>query len=104
MSDIHGYSKDKTMSLLQQAGFDKNDFMYVLGDVIDRGEDGIKMLQWMMEQPNVELILGNHEAMFLSCGFIFDEITDEFLTGLTEKKCRYYAYGSLTVQRRQLRR
>lgn len=85
-SDLHGYSLDKVMSLLQNAGFNYNDFLFVLGDVIDRGEDGVKMLQWMMTQPNVELLMGNHEAMFLSCEFIFDEITDGFLTGLTSHK------------------
>lgn len=86
ISDIHGYSFDKVLYLLQQARFNKNDYLFVLGDVIDRGEDGVKMLQWMMAQPNVELLLGNHEAMFLSCDFIFDEITDGFITGLTVQK------------------
>ena len=86
VSDIHGYPFDRFMSLLQQTGFNEKDFLFVLGDMIDRGDDGIKTLQWMTAQPNVELVLGNHEAMLLSCDFIFDEITDGFLTGLTEQK------------------
>lgn len=86
ISDIHGYPFEKVMSLLQQAGFNKNDFLFVLGDVIDRGYDGVKMLQWMMRQSNVKLILGNHEAMLLSCDFIFDEINDSFLSRMNSKK------------------
>ena len=86
ISDIHGYPFEEVMALLQKAGFGDDDFLFVLGDVIDRGDDGVKMLQWMMAQPNVELVLGNHEVMLLSCDFIFDEITDSFLSELNAKK------------------
>ncbi len=86
ISDVHGYPFAKVMDLLQKVGFGKNDFLFVLGDVIDRGGDGIKMLQWMMAQPNVELVLGNHEAMLLSCDFVFEEIDDHFLTSLNSEK------------------
>ncbi len=77
-SDIHGYPLDSFLRLLEKAGFSDEDTLYVLGDVIDRnGDGGIAMLQWMMNRPNVEFILGNHEAMLLSCSFLFEEITDE---------------------------
>lgn len=86
ISDIHGYSFEKIMLLLQMTEFGKNDSLFVLGDVIDRGDDGVKMLQWMITQPNVKLILGNHEAMLLSCDFIFDEINDSVFPKLNTKK------------------
>ena len=86
ISDIHGYSFDRIQGLLNKASFTNKDYLFVLGDVIDRGEDGIKTLQWMMMQPNVELILGNHEAMLLSCKFIFDEIDEDFLSKLDSNK------------------
>lgn len=44
------------------------------------------MLCWLLEQPNVQLILGNHEAMLLSCAFVFDEITENSIEGMTEEK------------------
>ena len=44
------------------------------------------MLYWLTEQPNVQLILGNHEAMLLSCEFIFEEITSESIDKLDENK------------------
>ena len=59
----------------------------MLGDVIDRnGDGGIELLQWMSLQPNVELILGNHEAMLLACSFLFEEITDSSIDSLTDAR------------------
>lgn len=66
-SDLHGYPLQKLLDFLALVGFGKDDFLYILGDVIDRGPDGVKILQWIMKQPNVQLLLGNHEAMMLSC-------------------------------------
>lgn len=89
-SDLHGYPLEKFKDFLSKAGFGKKDFLYILGDVIDRGPDGIKILRWMMLQPNVELILGNHEAMLLACDFLFDEITEESISKLTGRKLNTY--------------
>ena len=78
ISDLHGYPVKKLEALLDKAGFSDNDTLYILGDVIDRnGDGGVGILLWLLEKPNVRLILGNHEAMLLSCAFVFDEITDE---------------------------
>ena len=82
-SDLHGYPLDSFKKLLDSAGFCGDDFLFVLGDVIDRnGDGGVETLLWMMEQPNVELILGNHEDMLLNCRFLFEEVTDESLNNL----------------------
>ena len=82
-SDLHGYPLDAFLRLLETAGFGDSDILYVLGDVIDRnGDGGIAMLRWMMSRPNVELILGNHEAMMLSCIPWFDEINEESIRNL----------------------
>lgn len=86
-SDLHGYPLDSFFWLLEKAGFSDSDVLYVLGDVIDRnGDGGIAMLRWMMSRPNVEFILGNHEAMMLSCAFLFEEITDENADRLTSEQ------------------
>ena len=87
ISDLHGYPLEKFKMLLEKAEFSDNDFLYILGDVIDRnGDGGVEMLCWLLEQPNVQLILGNHEAMLLSCSFVFDEITDESINAMTTEK------------------
>lgn len=83
-SDLHGYPLEKFLELLKMVNFSDEDFLYVLGDVIDRGKDGVKLLKFMMAQKNVQLILGNHEAMLLACSdFLFDgtECDTSSLTG-----------------------
>ena len=92
ISDLHGYPHDKFLVLLEKAGFGSGDFLYVLGDVIDRnGDGGITTLRWLMEQPNAQLILGNHEAMLLSCRFLFEEITDDNVDRLTAEHLQFLA-------------
>ena len=82
-SDLHGYPLPRFQALLDKAGFCGNDFLFILGDVIDRnGDGGIAVLEWIMEQSNIQLLLGNHEAMLLNCSFLFDEITDAALDSL----------------------
>ena len=87
ISDLHGYPLEKLKRLLRKAEFGEHDFLYILGDVIDRnGDGGVAILEWLLTQPNVQLILGNHEAMLLACEFLFDEITDESVADLDNEK------------------
>lgn len=65
MSDLHG-CYDKYKQMLEKIKFNSEDTMYVLGDIIDRGDDGVKILLDMMRRPNVVPILGNHEYMAYS--------------------------------------
>lgn len=44
------------------------------------------MLCWLLEQSNVQLILGNHEAMLLSCEFVLDEITEKSIDAFSNDK------------------
>jgi serine/threonine protein phosphatase 1 len=87
-ADLHGYPLKKFLNLLDRAGFGDGDFLFVLGDVIDRGSDGAALLRWLTEQPNVQLILGNHEAFLLSCDYLFQPVTDESLEQLDPEKLR----------------
>lgn len=90
-SDLHGYPLEKFKKLLDSVNFSKDDFLYILGDVIDRGTDGIKLLKWIMPMTNVELILGNHEAMMLENSFLFEEVTQESIGSLTGTKLKNYS-------------
>ncbi|MBR5827544.1 MAG: fructose-bisphosphatase class III [Clostridia bacterium] len=89
-SDLHGFNIDKFKAMLKEIEFSSSDFLWILGDVIDRGADGIKILKWLMSRSNAELILGNHEAMMLACDFLFDEITEESVSNLTGRKLNTY--------------
>lgn len=87
ISDLHGYPLEKLKKLLEKAHFDENDFLYILGDVVDRnGDGGVEILTWLLSQPNVQLILGNHEAMLLACEFLFDEITEDSISSFDSEK------------------
>lgn len=87
ISDLHGYPIEKFKMLLEKANFCEDDFLYILGDVIDRnGDGGVGILRWLLSQPNVQLILGNHEAMLLACAFLFDEITDDSIADFDSEK------------------
>lgn len=83
MSDLHGYPIEKFLKILESINFSSDDFLYVLGDVIDRGKDGVKLLKWLMQNHNTQLLLGNHEKMMLDCEFMFEEgfMPDSLLYG-----------------------
>ena len=64
ISDIHGdwYAYQ---NILSQIDLKDEDQLYILGDVIDRGPDGIRILQDIMVRKNIVMTLGNHELMML---------------------------------------
>lgn len=82
-SDLHGCNPSDFQALLSQVGFGDDDFMFLLGDVIDRGDWGAELLLWLTQQPNIQLLLGNHEALMLACSFLFEEVSEESLDNLT---------------------
>lgn len=60
MSDLHG-CYEKYMLMLKQIHFSETDTLYILGDVVDRGNDGIKILLDIAKRNNVILLRGNHD-------------------------------------------
>lgn len=91
-SDLHGYPLSDFLKNLKQTGFCDEDWLYILGDVIDRnGDGGVEMLRWLLYQPNVVLLRGNHEQMLLDCAWLFENITEESIDELDEDKMKLYA-------------
>ena len=64
MSDIHGNS-ERFNSVMEQINLQPEDTLYILGDVVDRFPDGIRILRKLMGMPNVKMLRGNHEQMML---------------------------------------
>ncbi len=85
-SDWHGAPLSDIKRLFEKACFGDDDFCFVLGDVIDRGEHGVGLLEWLILQPNVELLLGNHESFLLGAKFLFEEITDDSISDFNAEK------------------
>ena len=63
ISDVHG-CYELFLELLEKIGFSEKDTLFFLGDAADRGPDGIRVMQDLMERKNVLCLLGNHEDMF----------------------------------------
>ena len=64
-ADIHG-CLSHLKRLLEILNLSPDDILYVLGDVVDRGEAPIQTLRFCMSHPNIQLILGNHDYLALS--------------------------------------
>ena len=64
-SDIHGYY-DLFMKALEEINFNNNDKLYILGDMIDKGNQGVKLLEYIIHHNNIHCIIGNHEQFFLN--------------------------------------
>lgn len=60
IGDIHG-CKDKYDEMLEKLGPSEHDAVFVLGDVLDVGDDGIEILNDMMYRANIYPILGERE-------------------------------------------
>ena len=60
MSDLHGMV-DKYKMMLEKLNLQPEDALFVLGDVIDKGEDGIRILADMRYRSNIYPVLGEHE-------------------------------------------
>ncbi|MGL4798813.1 MAG: metallophosphoesterase family protein [Cellulosilyticaceae bacterium] len=64
LSDIHGHY-EKFIGLLERIKFTEADTLYILGDMIDRGDEPMRVVQYIMKMPNVEVLRGNHENLML---------------------------------------
>ena len=62
IGDIHG-NKEKYDEMLTKLSPKDTDAVFVLGDVIDVGEDSVEILKDMMYRANIYPVLGEHEYM-----------------------------------------
>lgn len=82
ISDIHG-RKERFYKMIETLNFKDTDTIYVLGDVIDRGIDGIEILQYIKNHEQFKLLMGNHEYMMLQ---YYDEIKKENINPIYEER------------------
>ena len=79
MSDMHG-EYDKYIAMLEKIHFSDSDKMYILGDVVDRGNKPVEILLDMRGRSNVYPIMGNHDKMAIdTLEWLLREVTDETL-------------------------
>ena len=97
MSDVHGNLR-RFNSIMEQINLTANDALYVLGDVIDRYPDGIKILRKLMSMKNVKMIMGNHEYMMLDVLYRNDmglDAKEQYKR--VQRICMWYDNGGLVT-------
>ena len=62
ISDIHGCFDD-FLKLLDIISFNDEDVLYIIGDVIDRGDKPLEIIDYIRHKSNIVLLMGNHELM-----------------------------------------
>ncbi len=75
-SDIHG-NLDRLKRLIKEIELSKEDVLYIIGDLVDRGEEPIEVIEYIMDKPNIEVIMGNHDEMMLYSLKYKDEVQIE---------------------------
>ena len=91
MSDIHG-CYDQYLELLHKLCLSGEDELLILGDVLDRGPEPIKVLLDLMGRDNATLIMGNHEATALMVlRQLAKEITDDSIEEITPEVLNAYS-------------
>lgn len=93
ISDIHG-NYDLFCRLLDKIKFCDKDKLYVLGDIIDKGQDSIRLAKLLFSIPNVCCIAGNHEYDFLKYYRALMKQTEDY-DWVLEKLRGYFTDGYL---------
>lgn len=78
-SDIHG-CYDQYLSLIQRLDLKEDDTLYILGDLVDRGDGGIEIIKDVMKRKNVICLRGNHDhcaLVFLKRFVVQDHSTED---------------------------
>ena len=79
MSDIHGMGS-LLEEMLDKIAFSRSDHLYILGDMIDRGTEPVKVLDLVMSSRNITALRGNHE----------DSFADWYENEADKRKNKYY--------------
>ena len=54
------------------------DFLWITGDLVNRGPDSLKVLEHVMKIKNsVHIVLGNHDLHYLNCFFNKKKLNDD---------------------------
>ncbi len=64
IGDIHG-CYDELLQLLTKVEISDADCLILLGDIVDRGADSVKVYDFLKNRPNTIVLMGNHERKHL---------------------------------------
>lgn len=93
ISDIHGGYK-LFKKLLKKVSFAKKDYLFILGDVIEKGPQSFKTLRYVMKlykRDNVFLVIGNNDLTLLD--ILEDKYLNEYPLHLSKNKSIYHEFA-----------
>lgn len=64
ISDIHG-CYEEFLEMMNLINFKAKDELFIIGDVFDRGDKPLEIIDYIMTYPNITLIKENHEEFFI---------------------------------------
>lgn len=64
ISDCHG-CYEEFLKMLDLINFKDDDELFILGDVLDRGDKPLEIIDYIMSHHNIILLKGNHEEFFI---------------------------------------
>ncbi len=73
IGDIHGAKGAFDAALTQLR---PNDRLFIVGDLMDRGEDSMGIMQTVMNDPRIHVVRGNHEESFLQAMAFINALKD----------------------------
>ena len=62
MSDIHG-NYQKFLSVLDQISFGENDILYIVGDLLDYGDEAMELIADLSVRLNIYCVAGEHDYL-----------------------------------------
>ena len=77
VGDIQGCFEEfkKGLELIKFQG--SKDFLWITGDLVNRGPDSLKVLEYVLKIKNsVHIVLGNHDLHYLNCFFNKKDLND----------------------------
>ena len=85
---------------MKQINLQTDDTLYILGDVVDRNPDGIKILRRIIKMPNAKMLIGNHEYMMLmAVGHCKNAAEEKENTNWKQRRLWYNNGGRITHDR-----
>ncbi len=78
VGDIQGCFEELKSGLELIKFESSKDYLWITGDLINRGPDSLKVLEYIFKIKNsVHIVLGNHDLHYLNCFFNDGKLSDD---------------------------
>ena len=111
VSDLHG-CYEKYIKLLERLNLTEKDSLFILGDIVDRGDGGMKILLDLATRKNIFAYRGNHDhcaLMFLrnfvipNDGYLADGLIEAFRAWLADGgNTTYEGFTNLSKEKQRI--